>query len=164
MNWEQIESKWEQLMASAKENWAKLSDEDLQQTCRQTRATLSQDPGNLRNHQARSRKASMGLGRRAWSELRRKLRKYSCIPSNQAVYYPKANGLNVEITDLTPVQKLSVSCPTCAAAPQERCCEISNGVFRQDPHFGRLLSAAGQGVSSRQLKLATNMLPNFNLR
>ncbi len=33
MNWEQVESKWEQLMASAKENWAKLSDEDLLQTC-----------------------------------------------------------------------------------------------------------------------------------
>ena len=30
MNWEQVESKWEQLMASAKENWAKLSDDDLQ--------------------------------------------------------------------------------------------------------------------------------------
>ena len=32
MNWEQVESKWEQLMASAKGNWAKLSDDDLQQT------------------------------------------------------------------------------------------------------------------------------------
>ena len=31
MNWEQVESKWEQLMASARENWAKLSDDDLQQ-------------------------------------------------------------------------------------------------------------------------------------
>jgi uncharacterized protein YjbJ (UPF0337 family) len=31
MNWEQVESKWEQLTASAKENWAKLSDDDLQQ-------------------------------------------------------------------------------------------------------------------------------------
>ena len=30
MNWEQVESKWEQLMASAKENWAKLSDDDFQ--------------------------------------------------------------------------------------------------------------------------------------
>jgi len=40
MNWEQVESKWEQLMASAKGNWAKLSDEDLQQTCGK-RAQLS---------------------------------------------------------------------------------------------------------------------------
>ena len=31
MNWEQVESKWEQLMASAKENWAKLSDDELHQ-------------------------------------------------------------------------------------------------------------------------------------
>ena len=31
MNWEQVESKWEQLMASAKKNWAKLSSDDLQQ-------------------------------------------------------------------------------------------------------------------------------------
>jgi hypothetical protein len=70
----------------------------------------------------------------------------------------------MEISDLTAIQKLSVPCPTCAAAPRERCCEISNGIFRQDPHFGRLLSAAGQGAPSRQLKPATNMLPGFNLR
>ena len=31
MNWEQVESKWEQLMGSAKENWGKLSDDDLEQ-------------------------------------------------------------------------------------------------------------------------------------
>ena len=31
MNWEQVESKWEQLMGSAKENWSKLTDEALQQ-------------------------------------------------------------------------------------------------------------------------------------
>jgi uncharacterized protein YjbJ (UPF0337 family) len=31
LNWEQVESKWEQLMGSAKENWSKLSDEALQQ-------------------------------------------------------------------------------------------------------------------------------------
>ena len=48
----------------------------------------------------------------------------------------------MKITDLTAVQKLSVSCPSCAAAPQERCCEIHNGAFRQDEHFARLLSAA----------------------
>ena len=70
----------------------------------------------------------------------------------------------MEIADLTPVQRLSVPCPTCAAAPWERCCEISNGAFRQDAHFGRLLSAAGQGARSRQHEPATNMLPNFNLR
>jgi len=31
MNWEQVESRWQQLMGSAKENWGKLSDDDLQQ-------------------------------------------------------------------------------------------------------------------------------------
>jgi len=66
----------------------------------------------------------------------------------------------MEIADLTAVQQLSVPCPTCAAAPRERCCEISNGIFRQDPHFGRLLSAAGQGASSRQHEPATNVLSN----
>jgi len=31
MKWEQVESKWEQLISSAKENWGKLSDDDFQQ-------------------------------------------------------------------------------------------------------------------------------------
>ena len=31
MNWEQVESGWKQLTDSAKENWSKLSDDDLQQ-------------------------------------------------------------------------------------------------------------------------------------
>jgi uncharacterized protein YjbJ (UPF0337 family) len=31
MNWDQVVSKWEQLTGSAKENWGKLSDDDLQQ-------------------------------------------------------------------------------------------------------------------------------------
>ena len=66
----------------------------------------------------------------------------------------------MEITDLTPVQMLSVPCPTCAAAPRERCCEISNGVFRQDAHFRRLLSAAGQGASLCQPRPAADVLPN----
>jgi uncharacterized protein YjbJ (UPF0337 family) len=32
MNWGQVESRWNQLMGSAKENWNKLSDDELQQT------------------------------------------------------------------------------------------------------------------------------------
>jgi uncharacterized protein YjbJ (UPF0337 family) len=31
MNWEQVEGKWEQLIDSARENWSKLTDDDLQQ-------------------------------------------------------------------------------------------------------------------------------------
>ena len=31
MNWDQVISRWEQLTGSAKENWGKLSDDDLQQ-------------------------------------------------------------------------------------------------------------------------------------
>ena len=31
MDWEQVESRWKQLTGSAKENWSKLSDDDLQQ-------------------------------------------------------------------------------------------------------------------------------------
>ena len=29
MNWDQVEDKWTQLMSSAKENWTKLTDDDL---------------------------------------------------------------------------------------------------------------------------------------
>lgn len=29
MDWEQVESKWKQLISSAKENWSKLTDDDL---------------------------------------------------------------------------------------------------------------------------------------
>jgi uncharacterized protein YjbJ (UPF0337 family) len=31
MNWDQVESRWKQLMGSAKENWGKLTDDDLDQ-------------------------------------------------------------------------------------------------------------------------------------
>ena len=31
MNWDQVEGRWKQLVGSAKENWGKLSDDDLQQ-------------------------------------------------------------------------------------------------------------------------------------
>ena len=50
----------------------------------------------------------------------------------------------MQIKDLTPEQKLSVPCPVCAAAPQERCCELRSGAFRYEEHLARLLSAAGQ--------------------
>jgi hypothetical protein len=50
----------------------------------------------------------------------------------------------MQIKDLTSEQKLSVPCPVCAAAPQERCCEIRSGAFRYEEHLARLLSAAGQ--------------------
>ncbi len=57
--------------------------------------TSSKYPANASNLQVRSRehmesqdekpKSKYGTGVRAWSELRRKLRKYSCLPSNEAV-------------------------------------------------------------------------------
>ncbi len=31
MNWEEVESRWKQLLGSAKENWSKLTDDDLDQ-------------------------------------------------------------------------------------------------------------------------------------
>jgi hypothetical protein len=126
-------------------------------------------PASESNLQVRSRKhmesqdekpkSKYGTGVRAWSELRRKLCKYFCIPSNEAVCTQKANGLDVEITDLTAVQTLSVPCPTCAAAPRERCCEIVRPfvVCRRTRSFitsaqaryrcaSRCLSAVGYGV------------------
>ena len=85
-------------------------------------------------------------------------------PPRQKQYVPKGctqcERLDLEIGDLTTVQTLSVSCPTCAAAPREWCCEIANGAFRRDAHFARLLSAAGQGASSRQHKPGAEVLPN----
>ena len=78
--------------------------------------------------------------------------------------FPETNGLDMEIRDLTAVQILSVPCSTCAAAPREWCCEIATGAFRQDAHFGRLLSAAGQGASSRQREPATDMSTDIDLR
>jgi len=62
----------------------------------------------------------------------------------------------MEINDLTRMQRLSVPCPVCAAAPRERCCEIYNGAFRQDEHFSRLLAAAGQAPT---LRPAINTIP-----
>lgn len=50
----------------------------------------------------------------------------------------------MQIADLTSVQKPSVPCPVCAAAPRERCCELRSGAFRYEEHLARLLSAAGQ--------------------
>jgi hypothetical protein len=50
----------------------------------------------------------------------------------------------MQIKDLSPEQKLSVTCPVCAAAPRERCCELRSGAFRYEEHLARLLSAAGQ--------------------
>lgn len=31
MNWDQIEGKWEQVKGSARENWGKLTDDELQE-------------------------------------------------------------------------------------------------------------------------------------
>jgi uncharacterized protein YjbJ (UPF0337 family) len=31
MKWEQVENKWEQLIGSAKENWARIGDDDFRQ-------------------------------------------------------------------------------------------------------------------------------------
>lgn len=61
MNWDQVVSKWEQLTGSAKENWGKLSDDDLQQISgkrEQLVAKIQEAYGMAR----RSREASMGLG------------------------------------------------------------------------------------------------------
>ena len=62
MNWDQVVSKWEQLVGSAKENWGKLSEDESPANIRQTRAARSEDLGSLRNGKAGSREAGMGLG------------------------------------------------------------------------------------------------------
>jgi len=57
---------------------------------------------------------------------------------------PKNRVTTLQIKDLTPEQRLSVSCPVCAAAPRERCCELRSGALRYEEHLARLLSAAAQ--------------------
>ncbi len=54
----------------------------------------------------------------------------------------------MQINDLTRMQRLSVPCPVCAAAPQEHCCEVRDGAFRQEEHLARLLAAAGLEIPS----------------
>ena len=54
MNWEQVESKWEQLMASAKENWANLSDDDFRRIAgkREQRAAKIQEAYGITGREA----------------------------------------------------------------------------------------------------------------
>ena len=148
MNWDdQVATKLDKLTGSAKENWGKLTDQDLHDI-RKTRATYQQDPGNVWNHKARSRQASLGLGRE-----RRANAEEDCLAgraqSRQSWAQRKANGPYMQISDLTRAQRLAVPCPSCAAAPRERCCEINNGAFRREEHFARLLLAAGEEMPSR---------------
>ena len=62
MNWEQVEAKWKQLTNSAKENWNKLSDEELHQISGKREQLAAKNTGSLRNYETRGRKASVGLG------------------------------------------------------------------------------------------------------
>ena len=103
----------------------------------------------------------MGLGKDRGASFEENCLRFGIPPNVDRNAPIRRKGLDLEIADLTPVQKLSVACPICAAAPRERCCEITNGIFRQDAHFARLLSAAGQGTSLHQQKLSAEVLPNF---
>ena len=85
MNWEQVESKWEQLMASAKENWAKLSDEDLQQTCgkREQLSAKIQEIYGISRREAEKQVWDWG---KSVERTRRKLRKCTCVPWDESVH------------------------------------------------------------------------------
>jgi hypothetical protein len=48
---------------------------------------------------------------------------------------------NMKARELTLKQILAVRCPTCGAAPQERC-ELTSGQSRTEPHRDRRLTAA----------------------
>lgn len=51
MSWDQVEGRWKQLVGSAKENWGKLSDDDLQQIsgkCEQLAAKIQETYGLTR--------------------------------------------------------------------------------------------------------------------
>ena len=47
----------------------------------------------------------------------------------------------VKVRELTPIQILSVPCPTCGAAIKE-VCELHSGTPRTEPHRDRKLAAA----------------------
>ena len=49
--------------------------------------------------------------------------------------------IRMRISDLTPEQMSSVSCPTCGVAPGEGCL-LHSGAPRSEPHVDRKLSAA----------------------
>jgi uncharacterized protein YjbJ (UPF0337 family) len=97
MNWDQVISKWEQLMGSATENWGKLSDDDLQQISgkRQQFVAKIQETYGIARREAEKQVWDWG---KSVERTQKKMRKYSCIPLNQAGVYPNANGLNVETT------------------------------------------------------------------
>ena len=43
----------------------------------------------------------------------------------------------------SPKQILAIRCPTCGAAPREKC-ELTTGLRRAEPHLGRRLTAADE--------------------
>jgi len=66
-------------MGSAKENWGKLTDDDLEQISgkREQLRARSRKPTESLDERPKSK---YGTGVRAWSGSRRKLRKYSALP------------------------------------------------------------------------------------
>src|SRR5271165_1951904 len=107
-------------------------------------------PANESNLQARSREhtelrgakptSKSGTGARASNVRRNKLLSWRGAQSKRDSHTERRNA-NMHINDLTQKQRLAVPCPACAAVPQERCCEISSGAFRQEEHLARVLAA-----------------------
>ena len=49
MNWDRIEGNWKQFKGKAKEQWGKLTDDDLDVVCRQARPARRAHSGALRH-------------------------------------------------------------------------------------------------------------------
>ena len=68
MNWDTIQGNWKQLTGRAKQQWGKLTDDDLTRGGWSSRPAGWKDPGALRHCQGRSRGTALGVG-----EKRRRL-------------------------------------------------------------------------------------------
>jgi uncharacterized protein YjbJ (UPF0337 family) len=83
MNWEPVESSWQQLMGSAKENWGKLTDDDLDQISgkRKQLAGKIQETYGITKREAETQVWGWG---KSVERTQKKIVSNSCIPSNEA--------------------------------------------------------------------------------
>ena len=61
MNWDRIEGNWKQFTGKVKQQWGKLTDDDLQQVEGRRVQLVGKISGEIRHRQGRSRKASRYL-------------------------------------------------------------------------------------------------------
>lgn len=63
MNWDSVEEKWKRLIGSARENWSKLTDQDLEQISGKREPLISKIQESYGISRREGRQASVGLGK-----------------------------------------------------------------------------------------------------